>query len=104
MIHRGALEETLNQSCTHSSRSDTILQALSRKIVNDSGSIMSVAAFVKQHVINAVEKNLNRELPLTKEIPSPPVRFTLSTTCIILDKESKASRTPRQQHDRKDLG
>lgn len=68
MIHRGVLVETLIQSFSRWSPSESFMQALLEKIVNFLVFIAPVTIFVKQRVINAVEEGLSREPPVTKDL------------------------------------
>lgn len=47
MIRRGVLDETLNKSLNSWSQSDTFMQVLVEKAVNDSGFLVTFAASVR---------------------------------------------------------
>lgn len=69
MIHRGLLNEKPSQSFERWSQWDAFVQALIEKIVSAQDFIAPIAAFVKQHVINAVEEKPNREYSVPRDIP-----------------------------------
>lgn len=61
IIQGGFKTETLGQSFNLGSRSETFIQLLNERIVDDPGLIAPVAAIVKPRLIDAGEKDLNRE-------------------------------------------
>lgn len=67
---RGALDETLNQNFNPWSRIRSFIQVSAEKIVNKPSFITPGAAFVRRHVINTVEEELEREPQVTKKAPS----------------------------------
>lgn len=48
------------------------MQELMERTVNAPGFIVVIAVFVKQHVMNTVEKELDKEPLIAKEISSQP--------------------------------
>lgn len=79
MNHRGVLDEMHNQNFERCSRLDSFMEALIGKIVNSSGFIATVAAFVKKYTTNAIEKEFLAEPKVTEEIPSPPDRSSTAS-------------------------
>lgn len=70
MIHRELPKEMPNQTFNRWLRSDTFTQIVFEKIANDPGFIEAIAAFIRQHVINAVGEGLMHYPNVTKEILS----------------------------------
>lgn len=102
-IHLGVLDELLNQNFNRWSRSDTIIQTLIEKIVNNRGFIAPVAVIFKQRVICAVHKALTSEPPVLKKILSTTDRFPSASTGPISDAKSNTRHPRGRRHDRKDL-
>lgn len=90
MIQTGVLKKAFIHIFNRWSQSDTFTRALFGKIVNDRVFIACVAALPIQRVINAVKKVRNSELPVTKEILSPPSRSPSASTGTTTDGMSKA--------------
>lgn len=102
ITYQGVVGKTLSQSFNRKSRSNTSMKVLDRKIVADPGFRTPIAAFVKQHLINAVKEGLKREPQFTREIPSSIDRFPSASTRAKLNKASNARSPCRKHCDRKD--
>lgn len=69
--------------------------------MNNPGNIAPVAVFVRQRMINVVEKELKHWPQLKKEIPFPPDRSPSASIGATSDEESKTRCSRREHRDRK---
>lgn len=75
MSYTKALSATHGQSFNSWPRSDTFMQIIVERIVNDLGLTAPIVAIFRHRMINEVEKRLKRETPAIKKLFSPPHRF-----------------------------
>lgn len=92
MVHRGILEEMLNQNFERWSRSDTLMKALIGRIVNNKALLVPVPAFEKRCAIKVIREKLNSEQKVTKELMSISHRSPSAAAGTPSGEESNARR------------
>lgn len=102
MFHRGAPDETPTQNFNRRWHSDVLKHVLDQETANDQRSILPISAFVRQNVLNTAEGELNKEIEVKIEIPSPPVRSPSASSSATSEKEIRVRRARRERRNCED--